>query len=111
MEIMTQIVNTISKALSVKFIEYNENHYYFTKFMDGYDLDVHLTLDNYDEVIEIETTLFGDAILFGDTIMFESKTSIDINSVSVLKEVDAIVENAKNLVKAIETFSNKKGVY
>ena len=105
MGIMTQIVNTISKALSVKFIEYTENHYYFTKFMDGYDLDVHLTLDNYDEVIEIETTLFGD------TIMFESKTSIDINSVSVLKEVDAIVENAKNLVKAIETFTNKRGIY
>lgn len=101
---MTEIINTVSKALSVNFIERN-NDYYFTEFVDGYDLDVYLTLDNYDEVIEIEAKLFGDAI------KFSSKTSANINSVSVLKEVDAIVENAKSLVKSIETFTNKKGVY
>ena len=105
METMTQIVNTISKALSVKFMEYNKDQYYFTKFVDGYDLDVRLTLDNWNKAIRIEAKLFGDAI------KFKSETFADINSVSVLKEVSAIVENAKSLVKSIETFTNKKGVY
>lgn len=103
METMTEIINTVSKALSVKFIEYNKEDYYFTKFVDGYDLDVHIILDNYDEVIKIETKLFGDAI------MFKSETFADINSVSILKEVGTILENAKNLIKAIKTFTNKKG--
>lgn len=71
METMTEIINTVSKALSVNFIERN-NDYYFTEFVDGYDLDVYLTLDNYDEVIEIEARLFGDAI------KFSSKTSANI---------------------------------
>lgn len=104
METMTEIINTVSKALSVNFIERN-NDYHFTEFVDGYDLDVYLTLDNYDEVIEIEAKLFGDAV------KFKSETFADINSVSVLKEVSTIVENAKNVVKALNVFTNKRGIY
>lgn len=104
METMTEIINTVSKALSVNFIERN-NDYYFTEFVDDYDLDVYLTLDNYDEVIEIEAKLFSDAI------KFKSETFADINSVSVLKEVSTIVENAKNVVKALNVFTNKRGIY
>ena len=44
-------------------------------------------------------------------IKFEFETFANVTGTSVLKEVDAIVENAKNLVNAIETFTNKKGVY
>lgn len=56
-------------------------------------------------MIEIE------AKLFGDTVKFKSETFADINSVSVLKEVSTIVENAKNVVKALNVFTNKRGIY
>ena len=44
-------------------------------------------------------------------VKFEFETFASVTSKSVLKEVDTIVENAKSLVKSIETFTNKKGVY
>ena len=68
--------------------------------------------------VKMVTSSFADEVigkncakLVHESIKFEFETFASVTSASVLKEVDAIVENAKNLVNAIEIFTNKKGIY
>lgn len=105
METMQQITDTLLNQLSIVFIKEEEGHYHGIDLMGDYALKIELTLDNRDEIVEI------GAELYCGPVKFEFDTFASATSTSVLKEVDAIVENAKNLVGAIETFTNKKGVY
>lgn len=105
METMQQITDTLLNQLSIVFVNDGEGHYYGLELMGDYGLKVELVLDNRDEMVEI------GAELYRGPVKFEFDTFASATSTSVLKEVDAIVENAKNLVNAIEAFTNKKGVY
>jgi hypothetical protein len=106
METMTQIIDKLLNELSIVFVrDKEEGHYYGLELMGDYGLKIELVLDTRDEMVEI------GAVLYSGPIKFEFETFASVTSESVLKEVDAIVENAKNLVNAIEIFTNKKGVY
>lgn len=106
METMQQITDTLLNQLSIVFVrDKEEGHYRGIELMGDYRLKIELVLDNYDEMVQVGTELYSG------TIKFEFETFASVTSASVLKEVDAIVENAKNLVNSIETFTNKKGVY
>lgn len=106
METMTQITDKLLNELSIVFVrDKEEGHYRGIELMGDYRLKIELVLDNYDEMVQI------GAELYNGPIKFEFGTFASVNSVSVLKEVDAIIENAKSLIKSIETFTNKKGVY
>lgn len=105
METMQQITDTLLNQLSIVFVKEAEGHYHGLELMGDYGLKIEIVLSNYDEMVEI------GAELYSGTIKFEFETFASVTSASVLKEVDAIVENAKNLVNSIETFTNKKGVY
>lgn len=106
METMTQITDKLLNELSIVFVrDKEEGHYHGLELMGDYGLKIELVLDNRDEIVQIGT------VLYSGSIKFEFETFASVTSESVLKEVDAIVENAKNLVNAIETFTNKKGIY
>lgn len=105
METMQQITDTLLNQLSIVFVKGEEGHHHGLELIGDYGLKIELVLDNRDEMVEI------GAELYRGPIKFEFDTFASVTSASVLKEVDAIVENAKNLVNAIETFTNKKGVY
>lgn len=106
METMTQITDKLLNELSIVFVrDKEEGHYRGIELMGDYRLKIELVLDNRDEMVQI------GAVLYSGPIKFEFETFASVTSKSVLKEVDTIVENAKNLVNAIEIFANKKGVY
>lgn len=106
METMTQITDKLLNELSIVFVrDKEEGHYHGLELMGDYRLKIELVLDNYDEMVQI------GAVLYSGSIKFEFETFASVTSASVLKEVDAIIENAKNLVNTIEIFTNKKGVY
>ena len=106
METMTQITDKLLNELSIVFVrDKEEGHYRGIELMGDYRLKIELVLDNRDDMVQI------GAKLVRESIKFEFETFASVTSASVLKEVDAIVENAKNLVNAIEIFTNKKGVY
>lgn len=106
METMQQITDTLLNQLSIVFVrDKEEGHYHGLELIGDYGLKIEIVLSDYDEMIEI------GAKLYSGPIKFEFETFASVTGASVLKEVDAIVENAKNLVNAIETFTNKKGIY
>lgn len=105
METMQQITDTLLNQLSIVFIKEEEGYYHGIDLMGDYALKIELALDDYDEMVQI------CAKLVHESIKFEFETFASVTSESVLKEIDAIVENAKNLVSSIETFTNTKGVY
>ena len=106
METMTQITDKLLNELSIVFVrDKEEGRYHGLELIGDYRLKIELVLDNRDEMVQIS------AVLYSGPIKFEFGTFASVTSVSVLKEVDTIIENAKSLVRSIETFTNKKGVY